>query len=77
MVAIKPITLIVSNLLTVSISAGMLGSPMFTKVLHHGSFVQAFAYAKLSPTSPKLVTIMGWLRPDAVDEGNVLVIHQP
>ena len=54
-------------------AAGMIGSPMFTKELNHQSFIQVFPYSKLSSPSLKQMTIMGWMRPDAIDEGNVLV----
>jgi hypothetical protein len=53
--------------------AGMLGSPMFTKELNHDSFIQVFPYLKLPSPTLKQLTIMGWIRPDAMDEGNVLV----
>jgi len=53
--------------------AGMLGSPMFTKELNHLSFIQLFPSSKLSSPPSKQLTIMGWLRPDAANEGTVLV----
>jgi hypothetical protein len=54
--------------------AGMLGSPMFTKELNHLSFIQLFPSSKLTSPPSKQLTIMGWMRPDAANEGTVLVI---
>jgi hypothetical protein len=54
----------------------MLGSPMFTKDLNHKSFIQMFPWTKVSPPSTKQLTILGWIRPDAIDEGTVLVLYR-
>jgi hypothetical protein len=54
-------------------SAGLIGSPMFTKELQHKSFIQIFPSSKLSTPTSKQITILGWIRPDALNEGTVLV----
>ena len=46
---------------------------MFTKELNHDSFIQMFPGSKLGVPDPKQVTIMGWIRPEAVNEGTVIV----
>jgi hypothetical protein len=53
--------------------AGMTGSPMFTKELGHKSFVQLFPASKVTRPASKQLSILGWLRPDAPNEGTVLV----
>ena len=56
--------------------AGLIGSPMFTKEMNGLSFIQLFPSSKLVTPSPKQLTILGWIRPDAVNEGTVLVTIQ-
>ena len=55
--------------------AGIMGSPMFTKELNHESFIQIFPGSKLAIPDPKQVTIMGWIRPDAINEGTFIVSY--
>jgi len=54
-------------------AAGLLGSPMFTKELQHKSFIQIFPSSKLTSPTSKQISILGWIRPDALNEGTVLV----
>ncbi len=53
--------------------AGMVGSPMFTKELNFLSFVQLFPSSKVQSPASMQVSILGWIRPDAPNEGTVLV----
>ena len=53
--------------------AGMLGSPMFTKELNHLSFIQTFPATKVQIPEPKQISILAWIRPDAPNEGTLLV----
>ena len=53
--------------------AGLLGSPLFTKELNDLSFIQIFPSSKMASPASKQISILGWIRPDAVDEGTVLV----
>lgn len=52
----------------------MLGSPMFTKALGGNSFIQVFPFTKVTSPVLQQLTIMGWIRPDIMDEGTVLVL---
>ena len=56
--------------------AGLLGSPMFTKELNHKSFIQISPSSKVTAPASKQISILGWIRPDAADEGTVLVIDR-
>jgi hypothetical protein len=53
--------------------AGMVGSPMFTKELNFLSFIQLFPSSKVQSPASMQVSILGWIRPDATNEGTVLV----
>jgi hypothetical protein len=55
-------------------TAGLSGSPMFTKELNHKSFIQIFPGSKITaPPASKQLSILGWIRPDITDEGTVFV----